>query len=77
MKPSEQRYCMMNDDDGHTYMVRVEEAEEFERLLWETDDNSEAFNNRFSSLSWHPNCYTFTDPRDPDGDVPYPLRKDE
>ena len=74
---SEKRYCMINDDDGHTFIIGVEKKEEFERLLWESDDDCEAFNNRFRSLSWHPNAYTFTDPRDPDGNAYYPLREEQ
>ena len=67
---SEQRYCMMNDEDGHTYIIKVEEKDLFEELLY-ADEGYDAFNEKFQyeMLSYHPNVYTFTDPRNKLGEA--------
>lgn len=62
----EQRYCMIQDDDGHTYIINDADRHVFEELLEGDEDGLwTRFNDRFRDhmLNWHPNSYTFTDPR--------------
>ena len=64
----EQRYIMINDESGHAYIIKAEQRDQFEDELY-ADDGGDAFNATFGTcrLGWHPNSYTFTDPRDPSG----------
>lgn len=55
----------MSDDDGHWYLIKVSEREEFEKLL-DPDDDYEAFSLRFEKcrLSMHVSNYSFTDAKE-------------
>ena len=68
----EQRYCMIQDDDGHTYIINNADRDEFETLLEGDDDGLwTRFHDRFGDhvLNWHPNSYTFTNPRTATGEA--------
>ena len=70
----EQRYSMVQDDDGHTYIINAADRVEFETLLEGDEDGLwTRFHNRFGGnmLNWHPSGYTFTDPRTATGEELY------
>jgi hypothetical protein len=62
------RYCLVKDDDGHTYLVPVEEKELFDELLDSGEDGEDDFITHFDPmrLGCHPSCLTFTDPKQND-----------
>ena len=71
-RPSDKRYRFARDNDGHDYLIRVEEAADFNRLLKEAGDwdgtnkaAEEDFYERFGELvmDFHPLQYSFVDPR--------------
>jgi len=58
-----QRFRLLSDDDGHRYLVKVEEEEDFYAWLnagpyWENYSGKE-----FESLGSHFSTYSFCDPR--------------
>ena len=58
-----QRFRLLHDDDGHSYLVKVEEEADFYAWLnagpyWEGYTGKE-----FKGLSSHFNSYSFCDPR--------------
>tara|TARA_Y100000310_G_scaffold56232_1_gene51641 strand:+ start:47356 stop:47685 length:330 start_codon:yes stop_codon:yes gene_type:complete len=70
---NQQRYCFKKDDDGHWFLVPVEQAEEFERLLTkcleyehdsenEKDDPYIKFSYQFDKMGIDggPYSYSFT-----------------
>lgn len=54
------RLCFMPDDDGHWYLIKVSDREEFDRLL-DLKDDYVAFIDRFNScrLSMDVSNYSF------------------
>ncbi len=58
------RWCFKRDDDGHDYLIPLDMVEEFDKLLYETDDHYESFINKFDEMRiGYPSGYSFTDPR--------------
>lgn len=67
----EQRYCILQDDDGHYFLINMADVDEFHKLLEGDDDGLWTnFNNKFGGqmLSWHLSAYNFTDPRTATGE---------
>ena len=62
------RYQFKKDDDGHSYVVPVTMADEFDRLLEEAtgSDDYDEFNDKFGDMlvGWG---ITFTEPQDNEG----------
>ena len=58
------RYTLRSDESGHDYLIKVEDSDEFERLLYAADVMAE-FENVFGNqrLNHHTNCLTFTNPQ--------------
>lgn len=68
----EQRYCMVKDDDGHTFIINVADIDDFNKLLEGDEDGLWAtFHRRFDNcmLNYHPSSYTFTDPKNIHGEA--------
>lgn len=61
------RVRIMNDDDGHSYLVPVEAVREFEAHLEsvynEQDDDIAPMPDGVEALDSHLSCYSFVDPR--------------
>ena len=60
----DQRYCFLQDDDGHEYLVPVEDALDFRH--WVDSGESELTRDKFESYrlgGWR-GRYSFTDPRE-------------
>lgn len=69
---AKQRYRLTKDDDGHTYLVPAERAEEFGELCDEAyaNDDFTAFENKFGKYRIDgAHNLTFTDPRDLSGEA--------
>jgi hypothetical protein len=59
------RFTFRDDDDGHWYLVPMDELEEFQAGLDVSDlDECACFNEKYESyrISSHPSHYSFTDP---------------
>lgn len=68
---TKQRYRLTKDDDGHTYLVPAEKAEEFGELCDEAyaSDDFTAFERKFGKYRiGDAHALTFTDPRGFDGE---------
>jgi len=63
----EKRYCFMKDNDGHSYLVPFELNGRFIDVLDECSERDKwiKFEAEFGNmrLHYHPNCYSFTDPK--------------
>ena len=59
------RYCLMEDDDCHTYLIPWELRDRFNELV-EDEDNWEDFEKEFGEMGVgvHPSHISFTDPRE-------------
>jgi len=57
------RYTLRSDESGHDYLIKAEDSNEFERLLYA--DSLDEFENVFRDcmLGYHTNCLTFTNPQ--------------
>ena len=67
-----ERYSMVQDDDGHTYIINAADRVEFEKLLEGDEDGLwTRFHSKFGGnmLNWHSSGYTFTDPRTATGEA--------
>lgn len=56
-------YTLRSDESGHDYIIKAEDSDEFERLLY--DGTVDEFVNVFGDcmLGYHTNCLTFTNPQ--------------
>jgi len=58
------RYTLRSDESGHDYLIKAEDSDEFERLLYDITSIGE-FENVFGNciLGYHTNYLTFTNPQ--------------
>lgn len=60
---AQQRMCFVKDDDGHTYLIQVDQRAAFETWMeagpyWEGYEGPE-----FESIGCSTSCYSFVDPQ--------------
>ena len=62
-KEMKERQCFECDEDGHWYLIPVSDKKEFDRLLYDEDDDYEKFNDKFycCMLNMHISGYSFVD----------------
>jgi hypothetical protein len=65
MKIPSKRWCLVSDDDGHSYVIPAESRDEFEKWVEATSNDEEFEGEDFEkySLGGNPECVTFTDPK--------------
>jgi len=58
-----ERHCFKCDEDGHWYLIKVEEKKRFDKLLYDEDDEYEQFEEAFGNnrLDMHISNYSFID----------------
>jgi hypothetical protein len=63
----EGRYVFRDDEDGHTFLVPLDDVVLFEKMMEKAyaSDNFSKFEKKFGHLrcEYHMSCYSFTDPK--------------
>lgn len=65
--PLKERWCFLNDEAGHWYLIPVKKKLIFEKMLSdENDEDGEKFNDKFSEniLNMHISNYGFLEPKE-------------
>ncbi len=58
----EQRFCLLQDDDGHDYIVPVERIADFEKWLGSEAAQDGEMPKWADKFGCAPSCLSFTDP---------------